>query len=305
MRSILGFIILVISIGLLLSFDNALQTHPSFTISTLQSSKVTQTFQQDNDGLSLPSCVRERLKDSTSYFNRTWTFKPVQSTLPTKADNLSIYALSFAGAKLTRQPFIKNEIEKAGLSATLVTGFDGKNLSTDDINCWISEKGMNDKDLMIPGRGYMSQTIKSLSVLFDIVSRNLPYGMTIEDDKIINTMTYKSLINTVLDEAPEGWHLIQFDECYEGMRPHTWSGCAEHTKSLWRCTQPRCSGNSLYSNEGARMLLSLVPVDTVMDYLLSKPLGLQILWVEPFASWEDKSLFPSVNNAEANRDKKG
>jgi len=49
------------------------------------------------------------------------------------------------------------------------------------------------------------------------------------------------------------------------------------------------------------MLLELVPVDTVMDWLLSKLKGLQLLWVEPFASWEDRSLFPSVNNAEANK----
>jgi len=49
------------------------------------------------------------------------------------------------------------------------------------------------------------------------------------------------------------------------------------------------------------MLLELVPVDTVMDWLLSKPIGFQLLWVEPFASWEDKSIFPSVNNAKANK----
>jgi hypothetical protein len=70
MRSILGFIILVISLVFLLSFDNALQTHPSFTISTLQSSKVTQTFQQDDDGLLLPFCVRERLKDHSTLIER-------------------------------------------------------------------------------------------------------------------------------------------------------------------------------------------------------------------------------------------
>jgi len=218
-----------------------------------------------------------------------------------KAGEFFVYVLLYAGAKLTRQPFINNELERAGLSPTLVTGFDGKSLTEDDIQCWVSKNGMSDKNLIIPGRGYMSQTSKILTVLYDIVNRDLPYGMTIEDDQIVDTATYKSLINNILEEAPTGWHVIQFDECYEGMRPHSWSGCAAYSKLLWRCTQPRCSGNSLFSNEGARMLLELVPVDTVMDWLLSKPLGLQLLWVEPFASWEDKSLFPSVNNAEANK----
>jgi len=61
---------------------------------------------------------------------------------------------------------------------------------------------------MIPGRGYMSQTIKTLAVLYDIVYRDLPYGMTIEDDKIVDVKTYKSLINDILEKAPNGWHVI-------------------------------------------------------------------------------------------------
>jgi len=112
----------------------------------------------------------------------------------------------------TRQPFIKYELERAGLFPTLETGFDGKSLTDDDIQCWVSKKGMSDKDLLIPGRGYMSQTIKTVAALNDIVSRDLPYGMTIEDDKIVDVKTYKSLINEILEEAPSGWHVIQFDE---------------------------------------------------------------------------------------------
>ena len=49
------------------------------------------------------------------------------------------------------------------------------------------------------------------------------------------------------------------------------------------------------------MLLSLIPIDTVMDWLLWKPQGLQILWVEPYQSWEDKGRFPSVSNMDANK----
>ena len=300
MRSTLGFIALTITVLWFLLTHKSDHSHASTSI--FQEPKVLHTSHRYNDGLSIPSCVRERLKHSEMYLNRSWSESKARTTKsPTRADDLSVYVLSYAGAKLTRQPFIKNELERAGLSPTLVTGFDGKSLTQEDIECWISKKGMSDKDLMIPGRGYMSQTIKTLAVLYDIVTRDLPYGMTIEDDKIVDTKTYKTLINDVLEEAPFGWHVIQFDECYEGMRPQSWSGCAEYSKRLWRCTQPRCSGNSLFSNEGARMLLELIPVDTVMDWLLSKPMGLQILWVEPFASWEDKSLFPSVNNAEANR----
>jgi len=298
MQSTLGFIALIITF-LWLSLSS---NHSQASTSIFQAQKLLHASQRYNDDLSLPSCVRERLQHSEMYLNRSWSESMARITKsPTKADDLSVYVLSYAGAKLTRQPFIKNELELAGLSPTLVTGFDGKSLTQEDIDCWVSKKGMSDKDLMIPGRGYMSQTIKTLAVLYDIVNRDLPYGMTIEDDKIVDTETYKTLINEIIDEAPSGWHVIQFDECYEGMRPQSWSGCAEYSKHLWRCTQPRCSGNSLFSNEGARMLLELIPVDTVMDWLLSKPLGLQILWVEPFASWEDKSLFPSVNNAEANR----
>jgi hypothetical protein len=300
MRSILGFIVLVISLVFLFSFDNALQTHPSsFTISTFQSSKVTRTFQQDDDGLSLPSCVRERLKDSSSYFNRTWIVSP-SSPNNSKADNLAVYVTSYAGAVFTRQPFIREQLESAGLSASLTTGFDGKTLTDDDVKCWVSNIGQRDKDINIPGRAYLSQTLKIFAALYDIVQRDLPYGMTIDDDKFFETTTFKLKINNVLEEAPIGWHVIQFSKCFEGMRPQTWAGCAEHSKSLWRCTQPRCCDNNLYSNEGARMLLSLIPIDSVMDWLLWKPPGLQTLWIEPFASWEDKSVFPSVSNAEAN-----
>jgi signal transduction histidine kinase len=133
-------------------------------------------------------------------FSRSWSeTKPRSNYIPTEADELSVYVLSYAGAKLTRQPFIKNELERAGLFPTLLTGFDGRSLTNDDIQCWISKKGMSDKDLMIPRRGYMSQTIKTLAVLYDIVNRDLSYGMTIEDDKIVDVKTYKSLINDILD----------------------------------------------------------------------------------------------------------
>lgn len=258
------------------------------------------TSQRYNDGLFLPSCVRERLKHSELYFNRSWITNPANPTMSSKADTLAVYVTSYAGALHTRQPFIRKQLESAGLSATLTIGFDGKTLTDEDVKCWVSSTGQKDKDINIPGRAYLSQTLKILAALYDIVQRDLPYGMTIDDDKFFDTTSFKPLINQVLDEAPDAWHVIQFSKCFEGMRPQTWAGCAEHSKSLWRFTQPRCCDNNLYSNEGARLLLSLIPIDSVMDWLLWKPPGLQTLWIEPYASWEDKSVFPSVSNAEAN-----
>jgi hypothetical protein len=295
MRSVIGFITLVISIGFLFSTETG--RPPS---SAPQITKAFLTFTSYNDGLNLPFCVRERLEHSENYFNRTWIVNPVRS-YNLKADNLAVYVTSYAGAIQTRQPFIRKQLESAGLSATLTTGFDGKTLTDEDLKCWLSSIGQKDKDIHIPGRAYLSHTIKILAALYDIVQRDLPYGMTIDDDKFFDTVSFKSIINQVLDEAPNSWHVIQFSKCFEGMRPQTWAGCAEHSKSLWRCTQPRCCDNNLYSNEGARMLLSLIPIDTVMDWLLWKPPGLQTLWIEPYASWENKSIFPSVSNAEANK----
>ena len=252
------------------------------------------------DGLSLPSCIQERLAKGHTYLNRSWLVSPLRPNV-TLADTLPIYVISYAGALLTRQPFIREELQSAGVSATLVTGFDGKALTDEDARCWLSEAGMKDKDLSIPGRGYMSQTLKILAALYDIVAKDLPWGMTMDDDKFFDTANFKTLINEVLAEAPPGWHVIQFSKCFEGMRPQTWTGCAAHSKWLWRCTWPRCCDNNLVSQEGARMLLSLIPIDTVMDWLLWKPQGLQILWVEPYQSWEDKGRFPSVSNMDANR----
>jgi len=296
MRSAIGFIALVISIGLLFSTE----TGPPSSSSTPKETKVFHTSTSYNDGLTLPLCVRERLKHSEKYLNRTWIVNPVRSS-SSKADNLAVYVTSYAGAVHTRQPFIRKQLESAGLSATLTTGFDGKTLTDEDVKCWVSSIGQTNKDINIPGRAYLSQTIKILAALYDIVQRDLPYGMTIDDDKFFDTVSFKSIINQVLDEAPDSWHVIQFSQCFEGMRPQTWAGCAKHSKSLWRCTQPRCCDNNLYSNEGARMLLSLLPIDSVMDWLLWKPPGLQTLWIEPYASWENKSVFPSVSNAEANK----
>jgi len=296
MRSAIGFIALVISIGFLFSTE----TGPPSSSSTPKETKVLHTSTSYDDGLNLPFCVRERLKHSEKYFNRTWIVNPVRSS-SSKADNLAVYVTSYAGALHTRQPFIRKQLESAGLSATLSTGFDGKTLTDEDVKCWVSSIGQKDKDINIPGRAYLSQTIKILAALYDIVQRDLPYGMTIDDDKFFDTDSFKSIINQVLDEAPDSWHVIQFSKCFEGMRPQTWAGCADHSRSLWRCTQPRCCDNNLYSNEGARMLLSLIPIDSVMDWLLWKPPGLQTLWIEPYASWENKSVFPSVSNAEANK----
>ena len=62
---------------------------------------------------------------------------------------------------------------------------------------------------------------------------------------------------------------------------------------LWRTGKGRCADAYLLSADGARKVLASLPMRAVFDWHVNFIPGAELLWLEPFAAWQDLSRFSS------------
>ena len=139
----------------------------------------------------------------------------------------------------------------------------------------------------------LSVALTHLSAIYDIILLDLEYALVLEDDVFFQPL-FPDQLSSLISNAPSWWDIIFLSQCYPEMAGAAWNGGGkEETPGLWRMPTSRCADAYLISQEGARKLLSSMPLRFTNDHHLNIVPGTAFYWADPFLCSPDP-LLPSL-----------
>ena len=213
--------------------------------------------------------------------------------LPAGLKDLRVYVIT-AGGNVKRQRHARAQLQRRGLAsnARFVTAFDSAVLPDAAVQCIFGNFSLYANGLKPLTPGEASNSLKQLAAAFDAVLSGAKFVLVLEDDVFL-PLSIASVLDLVLRTAPEAWDIVFLSECFPGLVATRKDGGVQVAPRLWRTGRGRCADAYLLSAGGARKVLASLPMRAVFDWHVNFISGAELLWLEPFAAWQDLSRFSS------------
>jgi hypothetical protein len=193
---------------------------------------------------------------------------------------------------------VRAQLQRRGLAANalFVTAFDSSVLPFSSASCLFGNFSRYAQFLKPLTPGEASNSLKQVSVAFDVVLSGAKAVLVLEDDVYLS-QSFASVLDLVLRTVPDPWDAVFLSQCYPGLTAWRKKG-VQVTPRLWRTGLGRCADAYLLSARGARKVLSSLPMRAVFDWHVNF-IEADLLWLEPFAAWQDLARFPSLAHSGA------
>ena len=217
--------------------------------------------------------------------------------LPASIDGLRVYVTT-TRENSKRQRHVRAQLQRRGLAANahFVTAFDSSVLPFSSASCLFGNFSRYAQFLKPLTPGEASNSLKQVSVAFDVVLSGAKAVLVLEDDVYL-AQSFASVLDLVLRTVPDPWDAVFLSQCYPGLTAWRKKG-VQVTPRLWRTGLGRCADAYLLSARGARKVLSSLPMRAVFDWHVNF-IEADLLWLEPFAAWQDLARFPSLAHSGA------
>jgi len=252
------------------------------------------------DGLLLPWCIVRSLtakSDITRQWHQPDVFKSSYS-------NLQTYVLSVKESR-DRQSFMHKQLTEAQLQADLVIGFDQDEIDSNVFACWRPNITLSSRSRQTAlGPRVLSLAIKHIIAVWDMWQNGLEVALVLEDDAELAS-TFSQDVLTSLEEVPPNWDMIMVGTCFNLHSTEESHRVSQHLyRPISSNLATRCTHAILWSYNGARKLLSSLPIRWAIDFhinAVASETDWESYWMEPALALQSKTL-PSLLQVE--RDEK-
>lgn len=205
----------------------------------------------------LPACVRTILAACAM------EELPQEASNPFRLHVGRVYLVLYTHGN--RAAFQRQQLPWIGASTSLVTGYDAQEITNEHIDCMFVH------DISKPSgkpveRKQLSQLIKLWAALYDMVRRDLPTGLFLEDDAVMHPGRLPG-INGALPHLSPGFDILHLSSYHPVGRD---SGtlqkeieCGLHRKPHGDIGGIRAGVANLLSLQGAKRMLHAVPIRAV------------------------------------------
>jgi len=162
------------------------------------------------------------------------------------------------------------------------------------IACWrphSSLDGRSHRDFL--GPKLLSLVIKYVTALWDMWQQGIDVALILEDDAELEP-TFSQDITVALHEAPPHWDMIMVGTCSDIRATEESQRVSTHLFLPTFLDRPtRCAHAILWSYNGARKLISSMPIRWELDWHINSAASdgkWTSYWIEPAISFQKKSL---------------
>jgi GR25 family glycosyltransferase involved in LPS biosynthesis len=241
------------------------------------------------DDLILPWCIIRSLRSVDDLIVKDWQ---EQDAFTQSIINLQIYVISVKGS-FDRQAFMRKQLAAGQLQASLVIGYDAKEVDFETFACWFPQSSLDKRskrDLL--GPSLLSLAMKYAAALWDMWQEGVELALILEDDAELS-VTFNQDITEILLEAPSNWDMMMVGTCSD-IHATEESRVSQHLFLPKFPDRPtRCAHSILWSYNGARKLLSSLPFRWELDWHINSAASegnWTTFWLEPALSYQVKNF---------------